>query len=72
MNKILTIIQIVTAILLIIVILMQNQGAGLSGTFGGSGGSFRTKRGAEKVLFYSTIVIAIIFFGTAVVKLIIG
>lgn len=70
MNTILTTIQIISAILLIIVILLQNQGSGLSKTFGGSACG-HTRRGAEKVLFYSTIVIAIIFFGAAVAKLLI-
>lgn len=54
--------QIITAILLIIVILLQQRGAGLSGIFGGSNDVYRTKRGLEKILFNATIVIAIIFF----------
>ncbi|MBU1165136.1 preprotein translocase subunit SecG [Patescibacteria group bacterium] len=62
---ILTIVQIASAILLIIVVLVQNQGAGLGAAFGGEGNSFRTKRGAEKSLFYFTIILSIIFLGTA-------
>jgi len=54
--------QIITAILLIVVILLQQRGAGLSGIFGGSNDVFRTKRGLEKILFIATIIIAIIFF----------
>ncbi|PIP33605.1 preprotein translocase subunit SecG [Candidatus Falkowbacteria bacterium CG_4_10_14_0_2_um_filter_48_10] len=56
------VIQIITAILLIVVILLQQRGAGLSGIFGGSNDVFRTKRGLEKILFIATIIIAIIFF----------
>ncbi len=61
--KLLNIIQIIIAILLITVILLQNRGSGLSGIFGGSGGNiYRTKRGIEKKLFIATIIFAILFF----------
>lgn len=40
---------------------MQNRGAGLGGVFGGSGGVYLTKRGLEKKLFITTIVLAVIF-----------
>lgn len=53
--------QIVVAILLMAAILMQNRGAGLGGVFGGSGGVYLTKRGLEKKLFITTIVLAVIF-----------
>ncbi|MFA7088187.1 MAG: preprotein translocase subunit SecG [Patescibacteria group bacterium] len=53
--------QVVIAILLIIVILLQSRGAGLGGVFGGSGGVYLTKRGLEKKLFVATIVLAAIF-----------
>jgi len=55
------IVQIVVAVLLMISILMQNRGAGLGGVFGGSGGVYLTKRGLEKKLFITTIVLAVIF-----------
>jgi preprotein translocase subunit SecG len=64
-------IQIAVAILLMITILMQNKGAGLSGIFGGGGDIFRTKRGAEKILFISTIIFATIFFVIGVISIII-
>jgi len=54
--------QIVVAALLILVILLQNKGAGLSDIFGGAGGIYQTKRGLEKKLFIATIIFAIIFF----------
>lgn len=59
--KIVQIIQIVVSILLIVSILMQNRGSGLGGVFGGSGDVYRTKRGAEKILFVATIILIIIF-----------
>ena len=53
--------QIGLALLLVIGILLQQRGAGLSSTFGGSGVGYSTKRGAEKVIFQATIVIAVLF-----------
>lgn len=54
--------QIVIAVLLMLAILFQNRGVGLSGVFGGGGNIFRTKRGIEKKLFAATIVLAVLFF----------
>ncbi|MEK7217537.1 MAG: preprotein translocase subunit SecG [Patescibacteria group bacterium] len=53
--------QIGLALLLVIGILLQQRGAGLSSTFGGSGVGYSTKRGAEKVIFQATIIIAVLF-----------
>lgn len=53
--------QIIISVLLVVVILLQRQGSGLSGVFGGEGNVYRTKRGFEKLLFISTIVFAILF-----------
>lgn len=68
---ILNITQIVIAILLILSILLQARGTGLGSTFGGEGNIFRTKRGVEKILFYGTIVLGIIFVGISLAGLII-
>lgn len=69
--KWLQIIQIIIAIFLMVAILLQNKGSGLSGMFGGSGEIFRTKRGMEKSLFIITIILAIIFFAIAITGLVI-
>jgi preprotein translocase subunit SecG len=61
----LPIVQIALSIILIFLILIQSKGSGLSGVFGGEGNVYRTKRGAEKVIFIATIVAAILFFGVA-------
>jgi len=58
---ILDILQVVVAVLLVIVVLLQNQGAGVGATFGGEGNIYKTKRGIEKTLFTSTIILAITF-----------
>lgn len=69
MEKIYDIIQIFLSILLIIVILLQQKGAGLSGVFGGSSNVYSTKRGIDKILFNATIVIVCLFFGFSLARL---
>ena len=57
------VLQIIVSILLMIAILLQNRSGGLSGVFGGSGGGYyMAKRGLEKKIFISTIVLSVIFF----------
>ncbi|MBU0636973.1 MAG: preprotein translocase subunit SecG [Patescibacteria group bacterium] len=64
------IIQIIVAILLAIVILMQNRGSGLSNIFGGASNVYRTKRGIERKLFIATIILAVAFFLTSLAGII--
>lgn len=65
----LQVLQIVVAVLLVASILLQGGGAGLSSSFGGSGESFRTRRGVEKLLFYTTITTAFVFVLTVIANL---
>ncbi len=60
-SKALPIAQIISAAVLLVLILIQGKGAGLSGVFGGEGNIYRTKRGAERVIFVLTIVVAVMF-----------
>ncbi len=55
------VVQVVVSILLVLSVLAQQRGTGLSATFGGSGGFYTSKRGAEKFLMVATIVLAFIF-----------
>jgi preprotein translocase subunit SecG len=61
--------QIVVAVALIIVSLLQVKGGGLGGIFGQADTVYRTKRGVEKTLFQFTIVLVIIFVILSVVSL---
>ncbi len=51
----------VSAILLILLILLQQRGASLGAGFGGSGELNTERRGLEKSLFNATIVVVVIF-----------
>ncbi|HEY1074455.1 MAG TPA: preprotein translocase subunit SecG [Patescibacteria group bacterium] len=62
----LLIVQVIIALLLITTILVQQQGTGLGGAFGGEGNVYRSKRGVEKLLYYGTIILGIAFFGVAI------
>ena len=64
-----TYIHIMVSSLLIIAVLLQQRGSGLSSTFGGGMLEYSTKRGAEKIIFYATIVLAVIFVGISVARL---
>ncbi len=69
MVNIINIIQIIVAALLIAAIVLQQRGASLGGAFGGGAESYHTKRGFEKVLFQTTIILAALFLGLAFLNL---
>lgn len=61
---------IVISVLFVIAVLLQQRGAGFSGTFGGDGGgAYHTKRGLERVIFFATIVLSVLFIGGAFIRL---
>ncbi|MDP1689452.1 MAG: preprotein translocase subunit SecG [bacterium] len=71
--QILSIVQLIIAIAIIILILLQERSSGLSGVLGGgeSGGFYQTRRGLEKLIFRGTIVLVILFLILSVVNLIV-
>ncbi len=58
--QILQVLQIIVAVLLIITILLQSQGGGLSPVFGGGGEMYRSKHSVEKFLIYATAILAVL------------
>ncbi len=72
LNKIFTSVQIGSAVLLILAILLQQRGEGLSGGLVGTALEYSTKRGVEKWLFYGTIVMAVLFLGVSLARLAFG
>ncbi len=52
---------LISAILTILLILLQRRGASLGAGFGGSGELFTTRRGLDKSMFNATIVFSLIF-----------
>jgi preprotein translocase subunit SecG len=73
MNNILDIALIITSLGLIISVILQSKGAGLGGLTGAdTGGVFTARRGIERVLFWVTIVLSVVFFGLVLTIIIIG
>ncbi|GHU08083.1 hypothetical protein FACS189431_3690 [Alphaproteobacteria bacterium] len=71
-DSILTWVMIVSAALAVLMILLQSRGATLGAGFGSSGELFTSRRGIEKNLYDTTIVLAVIFVLSIIVGLIIG
>ena len=57
----LRIVQVILAICLSVLILLQSRGTGLGSVFGGDGNVFQTRRGIELTLFKFTIGVATAF-----------
>jgi len=71
MANIIPIAQIVIAVLLMILILMQQRGAGLGSAFGQGGGFYATQRGLQKKIYWATVVLGVAFVGLAIANLLI-
>ncbi len=70
MEVYLNIAQIVLAVTLVLIILLQVRGGGLGGIFGQADSVYRTRRGLEKTMFQMTIGLAIIFITVALISLV--
>lgn len=69
--KIVEIIQLLIAIFLMGSILLQQKGVGLGSAWGGQGSFYHTRRGVEKLLFVTTVVLAALFFVVSIVNFIV-
>ena len=69
-TMILQIATIVSAVLMVIAILLQQRGASLGAGFGGSGELYTMRRGLDKSLFEVTIFLAVIFVLSIIASLV--
>lgn len=69
METYLSIAQIVTAVLLIAGILLQQRGGGLGSIFGSEGKLYGTLRGVQKKIFWATIVLGALFISLALLDI---
>ena len=53
--------QLIVSLALIVAILLQARGAGLSAAFGGDSSVYRSRRGIERRLWQFTIILLVIF-----------
>lgn len=54
-------VTVVSAVLMVVAILLQQRGASLGAGFGGSSELYTSRRGLDKNLFEATIVLAVVF-----------
>ena len=72
MKTYLEIALIITSIALVASVILQSKGAGLGGLTGAdTGGVFTARRGIERVLFWVTIVLSVVFFALVIASIII-
>ena len=69
MRNLFNILTVVAGALMILLILLQNRGQSLGASFGGDSSFYRSKRGAEKIIFNATIVLAVVFVLAVVLSL---
>lgn len=65
MKTAILVIQLVSALSMIVCVLLQNRGTGIGAAFGGDGNIYRTKRGVEKGLFILTILFSALFIASS-------
>jgi preprotein translocase subunit SecG len=53
--------QLIVSVALVISVLLQARGAGLSGAFGGDSAVYRSRRGIERRLWQFTIALLVLF-----------
>jgi len=68
MNKIILVLQIIISSLLIVFILLQQRGTALGSAFGQEGFYFK-KRGMEKTIFWTTVVLSVLFIAVSLLNL---
>jgi preprotein translocase subunit SecG len=70
LDSVLSWVMVVSAVLMVLMILLQSRGATLGAGFGSSGELFTTRRGLEKNLYDTTIIMAVVFVASILVGLI--
>ncbi len=71
MNRILIYSHLIVSVLLIILVLLQQRGAALGSAFGLESGFYATRRGIQKKIFWTTILLGILFIILSLLNLII-
>ena len=73
MKSLLPYVQIILSVLLVGAVLLQRTGSQVGGAFGGGdnlSSAYHTRRGFEKVLFTTTVILTILFAVSALLNLI--
>ncbi|OGD09189.1 preprotein translocase subunit SecG [Candidatus Amesbacteria bacterium RIFOXYB1_FULL_44_23] len=65
MKPTLVLVQLISAVAVSVLILLQAKGTGLGRTFGSA--TYHSKRGVEFLVFRATIILAVIFVTTSII-----
>lgn len=71
LGNFLEILVFVSAILTVLLILLQQRGASLGAGLGGSGELYTTRRGLEKSMFVATVITTVVFVASILLLLLI-
>lgn len=73
MKTIVTISQLVVSLAIIVLVLLQERDSGMSGFLGSggqdAGGFYQKRRGVERIMFLSTIILTALFGALALIDL---
>ncbi|MBS1252308.1 MAG: hypothetical protein MAG451_01347 [Anaerolineales bacterium] len=61
MQTYLSIVQIIVSVTLIVLVLLQAQGHGVGGVFGGQSSVSHSRRGVERTMFNLTVAFSVLF-----------
>lgn len=53
-------VQIILSILVVILVMLQGHGGGLSGAFGGAISVYRSRRGVERLVVFLTVIFSVL------------
>lgn len=70
MQTYLNIVQIIISIALIVLVLVQAQGHGVGGVFGGQSSVYQSRRGVERTVFNLTIAFSVLFLVVSLINVI--
>lgn len=65
-------VQTIIAILITVLILLQQPASSAGSLWGGAGDSYHTKRGAEKILFWVTIIFTFMFTTLSIINVLLS
>ena len=71
MKNILTVVQVLISLFLIILIALQSKGGGLGTAFGASQALYSQRRGVERMVFYITVALVLLFLTVSIANLLV-
>lgn len=64
--------QIILAVLLVVLVVLQTQSSGAGSMFGSDTSVYRTRRGLEKTLYQATIGVSIVFIVISILSVLVA